>query len=77
MKVIFADQWKIRAVLNNKLCFQSIQHPDEELLISKVKYVNRDTNEAYYYSLSGDEVVRKSRVKVYRRNLGIQACPND
>lgn len=77
MKVIFADQWKIRGVLNNKLCFQSLKYPDEELLISKVKYVNRDTNESYYYSLSGDEVVRTSWVEVYRRNLEIQACPND
>lgn len=57
MKVLFADQWKVIGVLNNKLYFQSKQYTDECCLISKAKFVNRATNETVYLSVAEGEIV--------------------
>lgn len=76
MKILFSDQWQIRGVLNNKLCFVSIKYPDEWILLPKVKFVNRQTNESYEYSLSGNDIVRRSWMDVMKES-GLQACPND
>ena len=57
MKILFADQWKVMGVLNNKLCFQSKQYTDECCLISKAKFVNRATNETVYLSVAEGKIV--------------------